>query len=99
MKCLEIPHYAYTQRYGKLKRTATKQLKIIMKTKYFTIIIFLFFLDSAYSQTIQENINELMTEYSKNGKFNGSILVKKGNQIIYENAFGLANREWRNNFV
>jgi|WetSurMetagenome_2_1015567.scaffolds.fasta_scaffold732133_1 CubicO group peptidase (beta-lactamase class C family) len=65
-----------------------------MKAKYLTIIIFLFFLDSAYSQTFQENINELMTEYFNNEKFNGTILVKKGNQIIYENAFGLANREW-----
>lgn len=64
-----------------------------MKTKYL-IIIFSFFLNSVYSQTIQENINELMTEYSKNEKFNGTILVKKRNQIIYKNAFGLANREW-----
>ena len=35
-----------------------------------------------------------MTAYSENEKFNGTILVKKGNQIIYESAFGLANREW-----
>jgi len=65
-----------------------------MKAKYFTIIILLLFLNSVYSQAIKENINELMTEYSNNEKFNGTILVKKGNQIIYEDAFGLANREW-----
>jgi CubicO group peptidase (beta-lactamase class C family) len=35
-----------------------------------------------------------MIEYYDNEKFNGTILVEKGNQIIYENAFGLANREW-----
>ena len=46
------------------------------------------------SQSSEYKINELMNEYSENGQFNGTILVKKGNNIIYKNAFGYANREW-----
>jgi len=65
-----------------------------MNNKYLTIIFTIVCLNSSFSQTIQENINELMTKYYENEKFDGTILVEKGNQIIYENAFGLANREW-----
>ena len=35
-----------------------------------------------------------MNAYADNGQFNGTILVKKGEKIIYKNAFGYANREW-----
>jgi CubicO group peptidase (beta-lactamase class C family) len=47
-----------------------------------------------FSQSAKYKINELMCAYAENGQFNGTILVKKGNHIIYKNAFGLANREW-----
>jgi CubicO group peptidase (beta-lactamase class C family)/L-ascorbate metabolism protein UlaG (beta-lactamase superfamily) len=46
------------------------------------------------SQSAEYKINELMSAYADNGQFNGTILVKKGENIIYENAFGFANREW-----
>ncbi len=65
-----------------------------MKIKYLTVILISVFLSTAFSQDISEDIDELMTEYYNNEKFNGTILVKKGNKILYENAFGLANREW-----
>ncbi len=35
-----------------------------------------------------------MSAYAVNGQFNGTILVKKGENVIYKHAFGLANREW-----
>jgi CubicO group peptidase (beta-lactamase class C family) len=35
-----------------------------------------------------------MNAYAENGQFNGAILVKKGDIVIYKNALGLANREW-----
>lgn len=47
-----------------------------------------------FSQSTVYRINELMSAYAENGQFNGTILVKKGENIIYKNAFGLANREW-----
>jgi len=59
------------------------------------IIIAGFLLISNISaQSTSSEINELMSAYADNGQFNGTILVKKGENIIYENAFGLANREW-----
>jgi CubicO group peptidase (beta-lactamase class C family) len=47
-----------------------------------------------FSQSMEYKINELLSAYADNGQFYGTILVKKGDNIIYKNAFGLANREW-----
>ena len=47
-----------------------------------------------FSQSAESKINELMNAYAENGQFNGTILVKKGDKIIYKNALGYANREW-----
>jgi CubicO group peptidase (beta-lactamase class C family) len=47
-----------------------------------------------FSQSKEYKINELISAYAENGQFNGTILVKKGQNIIYKSAFGLANREW-----
>ena len=46
------------------------------------------------AQSTGYKINELMSAYAENGQFNGTILVKKGEDIIYRNAFGLATRGW-----
>ena len=42
------------------------------------------------SQSTEYKINELISAYADNGQFNGVILVKKGGNIIYKNAFGLS---------
>jgi CubicO group peptidase (beta-lactamase class C family) len=47
-----------------------------------------------FSQSTEFKINELISAYSDNGQFNGVILIKRNENIIYKNAFGLANREW-----
>lgn len=39
-------------------------------------------------------IDRLMSAYHACGQLNGVILVKQGDDVIYERAFGLANREW-----
>ena len=64
--------------------------------KNITVVILIWLLNSPilFSQTTEYEINELMSAYSENGQFNGTILVKKGEDIIYKNALGLANREW-----
>jgi CubicO group peptidase (beta-lactamase class C family) len=49
---------------------------------------------NSFPQSTEYKINELLSAYAENGQFNGTILVKKGENIIYRNAFGLANREW-----
>ena len=47
-----------------------------------------------HSESPRKSMDRLMNSYYKNGQFNGAILVKKGKDIIYKRAFGLANREW-----
>ena len=47
-----------------------------------------------YAENAGKSIDRLMNSLYQNGQFNGTILVKKNNDTIYEQAFGLANREW-----
>ncbi len=65
-----------------------------MKKSAVLILIGLLNSLSLFSQSTEFKINDLMSAYAENGQFNGTVLVKKGEHIIYENAFGLANREW-----
>jgi CubicO group peptidase (beta-lactamase class C family) len=65
-----------------------------MKKLAAVILTGLFISLNLFSQSTEYEINELISAYSENGQFNGTILVKKGENIIYKNAFGLANREW-----
>ncbi len=41
-----------------------------------------------------KRIDRLMNSLYRNGQFNGTILVRKNGDTLYERAFGLANREW-----
>lgn len=45
--------------------------------------------------TVAERISRLMEFYDKSGQFGGAILVAQDGNIIYEDAFGWANLEWR----
>lgn len=65
-----------------------------MKKIIIVILIELLQCQNSFSQSIENKINELISAYADNGQFNGTVLVKKGNYVIYKNAFGLANREW-----
>ena len=47
-----------------------------------------------YAENDGERIDRLMRSYDRSGQFNGTILVKKDKDIIYERAFGLADRSW-----
>src|SRR5512135_2789264 len=46
------------------------------------------------SQDTAVKIDRLMTAYYNNGAFNGVVLAAKNGRIIYEKAFGYADREW-----
>lgn len=65
-----------------------------MKKIAAVVLTGLFSCVNSFSQSAENKINELISAYAENGQFNGTILVKKGENIIYKNAFGLANREW-----
>lgn len=65
-----------------------------MKKSVIVFISVFFIPNIIFSQDAGSKIDELMSAYADNGQFNGVVLVKKGDKIIYRNAFGLANREW-----
>jgi CubicO group peptidase (beta-lactamase class C family) len=46
------------------------------------------------AESAHDRIDRLMNAYYRNGQFNGTILVKKNKDVIYERAFGLADRSW-----
>lgn len=41
-----------------------------------------------------EAIEELMSRYEENGLFSGTVLVAENGKVLFEGAFGHANREW-----
>ena len=65
-----------------------------MKNLFVAILMALSVTLDLFSQSAEYKINELINAYADNGQFYGTILVKKGKNLIYKNAFGLANREW-----
>lgn len=46
------------------------------------------------STTKTDKIDELVSTYAEYGKFDGAILVAEEGKVIYQKAFGWANREW-----
>ena len=47
-----------------------------------------------FAEEARDSIDRLMKSYYRNGQFNGTILVKRDQDIVYERAFGLADRSW-----
>lgn len=68
-----------------------------MRKIQFTFIASLLSISILFSQSTEYKINELMSAYAENGQYNGTVLIQKGGRIVYEKAFGLANREWNIN--
>jgi len=58
----------------------------------------IFFLLASLVANAQKNYSSLLDNYMKAqanvNEFSGAVLVAKNDKIIYEKAFGLANREW-----
>ena len=63
--------------------------------KTFTFLLFYFlFISQSYSQTDNEKIDELIKRYYEYQLFNGSALVAKNGEIIFQKGYGLANIEF-----
>jgi hypothetical protein len=43
----------------------------------------------------QEQIHQLMLRYHQLGQLDGIVLVADHGKVVYQRAFGLANREWQ----
>jgi CubicO group peptidase (beta-lactamase class C family) len=66
--------------------------------KNFLVLLSVFFVThSAHAFTNQEKsakINDLMNSYYNNGLFDGVVLVSQKGSVIYQKAFGIADRDW-----
>jgi CubicO group peptidase (beta-lactamase class C family) len=68
-----------------------------MKNTKFVLFPVLIFLSSSLllrAENAGKRIDRLMSSLYRSGQFNGTILVTSNEGVIYERAFGLANREW-----
>ncbi len=59
-----------------------------------TVLIFLSCTPLAQAETTQERMASCVRRYADAGLFSGVVLVSKGREKIYEQAFGLADREF-----
>ncbi len=59
---------------------------------FFGLIILV--VGSASAQGKKEKLDQIMQAYHRFNMFDGSVLVAENGRIIYEGAFGMANREW-----
>ena len=48
----------------------------------------------ASAQDLAERADALMTAYHDAGRFDGSVLIADGDEVVYEAGFGQANRSW-----
>ncbi|MCF6360638.1 MAG: beta-lactamase family protein [Cyclobacteriaceae bacterium] len=75
--------------------------RAFIKTIYFGILIGAISLScnsqtsSAKNTNKADKIEELISNYTSYGKFNGSILVAEEGKIIFKKGFGMADMEWK----
>lgn len=58
------------------------------------LIFYFLFAQILLAQSKKQKLSEIMNTYHKYNMFDGAVLVAENGKIIYEEAFGLANREW-----
>jgi len=67
------------------------------KTKViFCVLILVIIQNSIYAgaESKIEKIDRFITHYAKNGFLNGTVLIAENGKIIYQKAYGIADREW-----
>jgi len=78
----------------KMNRISNKDMKLIRASAVFLLLaVFSFSGTSLKSQTTADTIDHLVQRYIDLGKFNGSILVVKDHEIIYDRTHGISNPE------
>ncbi len=62
--------------------------------KIIALLIGLILLQAGFAQDKKVKLADIMKAYHNYNMFDGAVLVAENGKIIYEGAFGLANREW-----
>jgi len=65
-----------------------------MKITILTQLLILFFCFNIYAQDKASKIDSLLNKYYSQGELNGAVLVVHEGEVIYKNAFGIANSNW-----
>ncbi len=65
-----------------------------MKRTILFITLTLLIIHPCFAQSKKEKMDEIMKTYHDYNMFDGSVLVSENGKIVYEAAFGMANREW-----
>src|SRR5688500_6618461 len=65
--------------------------------KFLLIFIFTVVISapSIFSQDYARKIDEVVKAVAANNQFSGAVLVARNGKVIYKNAVGYANREWK----
>src|SRR5215212_5011880 len=63
-----------------------------MKKVVLSLLVSFLFIQ-LYAQSVEQKIDELLSAYSNQNKFNGSVLVAQKGKIIYQKGFGYRNAE------
>lgn len=69
-------------------------MKSAMKREIILVYTLLIIALSTNAQSKKEQLANVMKAYHSFGMFDGSVLVAENGKVIYQDAFGLANREW-----
>ncbi len=77
------------------RRTDTIEQRSVMRLAGLVIVVILTSCATAAPPGDRvEAIEQLMNRYEENGLFSGTVLVAEGGEILFEGAFGYADREW-----
>src|SRR5207249_7281084 len=60
--------------------------------RFLAPLIFLLGAIALHGETIEERMSTYVRSYADAGLFSGVVLVSKGNAVVYQQAFGLADR-------
>ncbi len=64
-----------------------------MIKSYLSFIVVLFTVMPAFTQTAEQQIDQLVNDYHEHNNFNGAVVVAKDGEILYAGGFGYANYE------
>ncbi|RYY98176.1 MAG: tetratricopeptide repeat protein [Chitinophagaceae bacterium] len=65
-----------------------------MRTNTLLLLAFLGLASTLSAQSKRARIDSIVRAYHRYGMFDGAVLVAEGGLVLYEGAFGPANREW-----
>ena len=63
--------------------------------KQLLLLLFTLVFQTAKPQSLSDSIANLVKYYHDNGLFSGAVLVAQGKTIVYNDAVGMANHEWK----